>query len=57
MNLNDNNLFIVYEKSFRNDRKTGNVNGFLKRGGGIIVHTRNDIDVRSVLDDSINFFN
>ena len=50
MILNDNNLLIVYRNFFRNDRKTRNANGFLIR-----VYTRNDIDVRSVFDDSINF--
>ena len=55
MILNYKNLLIVCETSFRNDRKTRNANGFLVRGRGIIAYTKNDIDVRYVSDDSINF--
>ena len=32
-----------------------NNNGFLKRGGGILIYTHTDLDVRTVSDEMLNF--
>ena len=42
---------------FRNDRKSLNNNGILKRGGGILVYTHTDLDVRPLSDELLNSSN
>ena len=42
-------------KTFRNDRQITNRNGFLKRGGGILIYAHSDLDTRPLSDESLNF--
>ena len=48
-------LAIAGFKIFRNDRKITNQNGFLKRGGGILIYAHSDLDTRPLSDESLNF--
>ena len=54
-NLDSSFLAIKNFNIFRNDRKSLNNNGFSKRGGGILVYTQNDLDVRPLADEMLNF--
>ena len=52
-NLDDTFLSIKNFNIYRQDRKTVNVNGYVERGGGIILYSRNDVDIRPVQSNFI----
>ena len=54
-NMDSSILAITGFNIFRNDRKVMNRNGFLKRGGGILLYANSDLDVRPLSDESLNF--
>ena len=54
-NMDSSFLEIEGFKTFRNDRQLLNRNGFLKRGGGILIYALSDLDTRPISDESLNF--
>ena len=54
-NMDSSFLAITGFNIFRNDRKVMNRNGFLKRGGEILLYANSDLDVRPLSDESLNF--
>ena len=54
-NLDSSYVAIEGYNIFRSDRRTLNEHGFNKRGGGIIIYTDINLDVRKISDGTLTF--